>query len=182
IELISFTGEYLEDRVLLNWSTATEINNDYFTIERSRDGLNFEPIGFVDGAGYSTQLLNYKFEDVEPLEGTTYYRIKQTDYNGDFTYSKIISIKRTFKNTPGIQSLYPNPVKDNLYVTYKLKLKLNENAKLRLLSVTGTVLNEYILDESVSVQQIDLSDLQKGVYLLHFESNGAVQIEKFIKL
>ena len=86
IELLSFTPDVKPDRVLLNWITGTEINNDYFTLERSRDMYGWEVLGFVSGAGNSSLPLSYSFSDLRPLDGLAYYRLKQTDFDGKFKY------------------------------------------------------------------------------------------------
>lgn len=93
IELLSFTAKYQDGIVLLNWATGSEINNDYFTLERSRDALNAEIIGFVDGAGNSSRTLHYQFVDRDPLPGISYYRLKQTDYDGSFEYSQWMAVQ-----------------------------------------------------------------------------------------
>ncbi|HTF03223.1 MAG TPA: T9SS type A sorting domain-containing protein [Bacteroidia bacterium] len=90
VELVGFNSECNGNSVLLNWTTASEQNNNYFTVERSEDGVNFRSIGTISGAGNSSQLLNYSFTDTEPTTGTTYYRLRQTDYDGHFTTSSLI--------------------------------------------------------------------------------------------
>jgi hypothetical protein len=92
IEMLHFDGDCSGNSVVLKWSTATETNNDFFTVERSIDGTTFSAIGNADGAGNSTLVLHYQFSDTDPFAGTNYYRIKQTDFNGQFSYSKIIAI------------------------------------------------------------------------------------------
>ena len=86
IELLSFTPQVNPDRINLNWTTGTEINNDYFTIERSRDLYGWEVLGFVPGAGNSSVPISYSFSDMRPLDGLAYYRLKQTDFDGKFEY------------------------------------------------------------------------------------------------
>jgi uncharacterized repeat protein (TIGR01451 family) len=86
IELLSFTPEVKPDRIDLLWTTGTEINNDYFTLERSRDMYGWDILGFVQGAGNSSIPLNYTFSDLQPLDGLAYYRLKQTDFDGKFEY------------------------------------------------------------------------------------------------
>ncbi|HTL82995.1 MAG TPA: hypothetical protein VL651_14880 [Bacteroidia bacterium] len=92
IEMLSFDGVCDDHRIRLNWSTATEINNDFFTVERSTDGEIFSAVGVLDGAGNSGSVLKYSFLDNDPAEGTNYYRIVQTDFNGQFTTSEIIAV------------------------------------------------------------------------------------------
>lgn len=108
IELLSFTTAINNANVRLNWVTATEINNDYFTVEHSADGIYFSSIRKITGAGNSTQSLAYTAIDHSPFDGISYYRLKQTNYDGRSSYSRII--KEEFKNTKDfILGIYPNP-------------------------------------------------------------------------
>jgi hypothetical protein len=111
IDLISFTAKTNGNVVDLNWETASEINNDYFTIERSEDAIDFEPVATVGGAGNSTSTLNYSIIDFDPLLGVSYYRLKQTDFDGAFEYSAIEAVNFTGKSEgdPSIL-IVPNPV------------------------------------------------------------------------
>lgn len=93
IELISFKGTPEERCNKIEWITASEIYNDYFTLEKTYDGVNYSIVTIVNGAGYSTQLKTYYFEDYNPND-LTYYRLKQTDFDGKFVYSNIICIFR----------------------------------------------------------------------------------------
>jgi len=93
IELISFTGEAKNGFNQLNWITASELNNDFFTVEKSLNILDFEEVGKISGAGNSNTTLSYSMIDNHPTN-TTYYRLKQTDFNGDFKYSDIIVVNR----------------------------------------------------------------------------------------
>ncbi len=114
IELISFDAIPVGNTVETNWSTALEINNAFFTIERSADGTNFEEIGKVDGAGNSSATINYSWTDDLPLQKVSYYRLRQTDFNGNTSVSNIKSVNF------GVQSqikLYPNPAHDKIFIT-----------------------------------------------------------------
>lgn len=82
VELLSFTLSCKDKQAEVKWSTATEVNNDFFTVERSADALNYVPLGTVTGAGNSSSVQNYSFMDTDPLSGTSFYRLKQTDFNG----------------------------------------------------------------------------------------------------
>jgi len=92
IELVSFYGEKKDNRNILNWTTASEINNAYFTIEKSYNGFDFEWVGTKEGSSPSTQITNYKLTDFKILKTINYYRLKQTDFDGKFEYSNTISI------------------------------------------------------------------------------------------
>jgi len=82
VELLKFSASCDNKKVTVNWTTASELNNDFFTVERSPDAINYQPIGIVNGAGSSSTIQNYSFVDSDPLSGTSYYRLKQTDFNG----------------------------------------------------------------------------------------------------
>jgi hypothetical protein len=103
VELISFTYEITNNEVTLFWVTASETNNDYFTIERSEENINFIEIGTILGAGNSNNVLNYKFTDTEPIKDISYYRLKQTDYNGAFEYSDILACDFDYNETTYIE-------------------------------------------------------------------------------
>ena len=106
--------------VILNWTTASELNNDYFTIERSKDAVEFQPIKFVEGAGNSNSILNYEIIDVNPFLGTSYYRLKQTDFNGKYSFSNIVSVNA------GSDNVFDKPF--NYYVNNQfLIINLNDN-------------------------------------------------------
>ena len=100
IELVSFTGELINKQVLLKWTTATEINSDYFTLERSVDAINFNEIGIVASYGTTINTHNYTYLDTKPIEGISYYRLKQTDYDGSFKIFNIIPINNMSKEKP----------------------------------------------------------------------------------
>ena len=99
IELVSFSGEKKDNRNILNWTTASEINNAYFTIEKSYNGIDFEWVGTQEGSSPSTQIRNYSLTDYNILETLNYYRLKQTDFDGKFEYSKTISLDNRVDNS-----------------------------------------------------------------------------------
>jgi len=94
IELLEFTGFSFGYYNKLKWITASETNNDNFTIERSKNSILFDDIGIIKGAGNSSHMIVYTFEDKKPYDGISYYRLKQTDYDGNTTQSVIISVYR----------------------------------------------------------------------------------------
>lgn len=115
IELLSFTAKYNSEKVVdLDWVTATEINNDFFTIERSTDAINFSDLMYFQGAGNSSQINEYTGIDKKPFSGISYYRLKQTDYNGDFSYSKIEMVNIVQSDFEILNSFYSN---DQLEIT-----------------------------------------------------------------
>jgi hypothetical protein len=99
VEFLDVNAKVDNDHVNVSWSTASETNNNYFTVERSADGINFEPLGNVKGAGNSNTVLLYGYIDDNPVKGVSYYRIKQTDFNGNFKYSKTVTVSFDNNNT-----------------------------------------------------------------------------------
>jgi len=113
VELLRFDASACGSSVCLAWSTASERDNDRFEVERSADALDFPPIGSVPGAGNSTMYRNYGYIDRSPLQGTGYYRLRQVDANGDFTFSEVRPVT-FYQNDPPV--LFPNPVHDELRI------------------------------------------------------------------
>lgn len=169
IELLEFTAHIVGGRVQLNWSTATETNNDYFTIEKSRDGINWFTLTTINGAGNSDVRLDYEAWDATPYSSLTYYRLKQTDFDGAYSYSSTESVLNDALPTLKIK-LHPNPVKDLLSVTG------NED-ELQTVSIH----NALSQDVSYAVRKIahdatslvlDLSHLSPGVYMVKSASSS----------
>ena len=100
-------------KVRCEWSTATEINNNYFSVQRSQDGINFEQIGTVQGAGNSSATLNYVFYDERPYSQVSYYRLKQVDFNNEFSYS---AIRAVYLDPFNIINVYPNPAEGSINI------------------------------------------------------------------
>lgn len=95
VSMINFSGVNENGRVILEWATASETNNDYFVVEKSEDGILFSGISYVEGAGNSNEIISYSFTDEDPYN-TTFYRLKQTDYDGDYEYSQIIRVSAEY--------------------------------------------------------------------------------------
>src|ERR1019366_8743728 len=182
IELLSFNATPNGKAVDLAWTTASEINNDFFTIERTTDGFNFEMIGTLKGAGNSTWVINYTLVDNHPSDGVSYYRLKQTDYDGHTSYSelKMVSFE---KNTDFSFNIFPNPTDDGIF-----NVEINAAKNAEVLVVVHDVLGKEIYSKVIITEQkgnivyaIDL--LQKvspGVYLITVTSNDKIYNKKLI--
>lgn len=119
IDLISFTAEPSDNQVMLNWVTGSERDNEYFTVERSTNGLSFEGILEVPGAINSTETLEYSAYDDNPINGLAYYRLRQTDLNGDYDISEIVAVDMSVENVMNddcVLSVNPNPCQGNCAV------------------------------------------------------------------
>jgi hypothetical protein len=155
IELLSFEGEAMGDFVLLNWETASERDNDFFSVQRSGDGVEFASIGTIKGAGTSSELLAYAFHDTSPLNGMVYYRLKQTDFDGKTAYSKVI---RIISESSASFVVYPNPVRNGkLFTTHSASYSVFNSVGQKLVTAQGT-------------KEIDVSTLAPGIYLLRSEN------------
>ncbi|MDX2362554.1 MAG: T9SS type A sorting domain-containing protein [Crocinitomicaceae bacterium] len=166
VQLISFSAIALEERnVGLFWKTATEINNDYFSIERSYDGTDWELVGIVDGAegGTSSTLINYSLEDHFPFSGTSYYRLKQTDFDGKFTYSDVRSVDLSKSNEAGI-SVFPNPGTHEIFI----EGDESELEMIRIYNVQGQDISNSVEVVSLSptTKHLDISNLSSGMYTI----------------
>ncbi|MBI4931015.1 MAG: T9SS type A sorting domain-containing protein [Bacteroidetes bacterium] len=117
VELIEFYAKANDNRVDVTWKTASEFNSDYFTVEKTSDGISYETVAVVDAAGNSTLELKYSARDNNPSSGVSYYRLRQTDLNGQYSYSKKVEVD--FNNTGSFSvSVFPVPVvNDNINVS-----------------------------------------------------------------
>jgi hypothetical protein len=157
IELSAFTGKCKNNIVDLEWETITERNNDFFAIERSKDGFDWEEIGHVKGAGNSASPKYYSFTDPKPNNSILYYRLRQTDYNGEFNTSKLITVNSCQQRSDVV--VYPNPASDEVIISGW------NNESIELHDVYGSeIINKTIQTEEDL--KIDISELQKGVYFL----------------
>ncbi len=176
IELLSFNAHLIENKVELKWSTASEINNDYFTIEKSYDVIDWDVIGIIDGAGNSNQILNYQYLDTK-LKGIQYYRLKQTDFDSKFEYSKIVSVNYSIDNILNTIT-YPNPT--NGIFTVNIKGEEPENATIRVLTITGQIVSEK-KERLSNYSSFDISNLASGIYYIEINQNGTVSRTKLVK-
>jgi hypothetical protein len=177
IELLTFTGTALQEKVRLNWTTATETNNDYFTIEKSSDAINFIPVGKVKGAGNSTTINNYSQFDLQPYNGINYYRLKQTDFNGKYSYSNVIAVTMEMEFS---EFIYPNPAtsKLNIMLTKKLQVPVT----IEVINIEGVVLISKSFNDSEDEKlSIDLNGISAGTYILRTKIENKTKQILFIK-
>jgi hypothetical protein len=183
--LVSLKATKVNEDVLVSWTTATEINNRGFNIERSIDGKTFEFVGFVKGAGNSNVTNNYRLEDANAFAITgvskLYYRLKQMDNDGKFEYSDVISVNNAELTTVELDA-YPNPFSDKL--TVSVTAIETETVNIDVVDISGRVmlsLNKTI-DNGKNLITIDeVSALNKGIYFIKLNSNGASKVVKMIK-
>ncbi len=157
VEFIDFEVESTKNNNILNWSTASEKNNDYFTVERSMDGENWVVIQTLSGAGTTSEKSEYTIRD-ENFHELTYYRLKQFDFDGTETELKIISAKSVY--TEEITA-YPNPAENTIYV------KGADAKNFRIVDAKGADQTKAATINNVGGKlQVDISNLNRGVYFL----------------
>lgn len=159
--------------VLLNWGTAQEEFNDYFTVERSADFVNIRELMQVPGALVSNQPLQYSYVDKAPLSGVSYYRIRQTDLNGEVTYTDWESINKTAGKAI---ALYPNPASDFIMFTNRTQ----EAGLIQLFDVSGRIVLSRKVDVSEKQMTLMLSSLISGIYQLQFSTKSEVITERIV--
>jgi hypothetical protein len=179
IELTTFTAVRKEKSVLLEWETAGEINNDYMAVERSGDAKFFTEIGKKEGAGNSNTTLRYQLEDMAPLSGINYYRLRQVDYDGTINYSKIISVN--FNGTAGAPTiaLYPNVVKKGGSMEIDLVNFPSQQMTFRILNSQGQIVNNVSLVGGTR-QSFEPGNLAAGIYFLVNTNSATKTSTRFV--
>ncbi len=156
IELLSFSCESKENGVELNWSTATETNNDYFILERSYNGVNFERISIIEGMGTTSIQHDYSYTDLYPYEGVTYYRLSQVDFDGHREYFNIVSCTFSYKGVIAPMNIY---------------------------DLSGRLVFSKNIDISNYRWEIDNANISNGMYTIQIIQNNRIfLIQKHIKV
>ena len=176
VTFAAFTGSQDGNRVLLEWTTLSESNNDYFELERSTDGVNYVTIGYVDGAGNSSSRLDYTFSDNAPEQGRLYYRLSQVDFDGTREYAdKVVTVLYTGDEADWL-TIVPNPTHGMFRINVNSGMA---NGTVRLMSQSGQVVKKFEIDGCE--QSLDISDLRGGIYILQYVSDSKVLQQKIVK-
>ncbi|MBL4594688.1 MAG: T9SS type A sorting domain-containing protein [Flavobacteriales bacterium] len=185
VTLISFEAEIDNTAVKLTWKTSAEINNDFFTIERSQNGLDFEEIGEIPGNGNSNATKEYDLFDDSPLMGTSYYRLKQTDFDGKFEYIDLLAVNFN-QDDDGICTLhvYPNPCVGSCTIDLKDCPLADSQVNIELYDAFGKKIINRITpksrDQGISFHLNSANNLAPGVYIVRASANGKNQASKVI--
>ena len=171
IELISFNAVNTENGNMLSWSTATETDNDFFTIEYSANGIDWEILQYVQGAGNSRVVNHYQVFDFVTSSPIHYYRLKQTDFNGDYSYSQIIIVYNTLQQ----KSIYIENKKDEIIIHYKDEYK-DSIKNIALMTYDGKI----IYSSNQNFSGININQLAQGIYILQILLQNQKITEKII--
>ncbi len=183
VELTSFAASVNGTSVNLNWSTATELNNSGFEIERKSSSSSWTKIGFVAGYGTTTEVRNYSYSDNDLSTGNYSYRLKQVDFDGTYEYSKAVEVEIVTPNNFELSQNYPNPF--NPSTTIKFNMPEAGNVKLAVYNLLGqeikTLVNGFRTAGAYTVN-FDASNLSSGIYLYKIEMNNFTQVRKMTLL
>lgn len=171
VEIVSFTGTCTSGHGVIDWTTATETMNDYFIVEKSSDGENYMECGRVDGNGSTTTMHDYSFVDPTALSGTTFYRIRQVDFNGESTKTKAIVINVCDENNTTVNSWYSSGV-----VNVEIIGAGQGDYTLELYDMQGRVVRQQTTSKSedVAIDRLNTSGLDHGVYMMKITSPEGV--------
>ncbi len=183
VELTSFTADVIDDAVVLNWSTATEINNQMFEIERRSEEGQFFTIGYVEGYGTTTEPREYSYMDNSVGTGIYYYRLKQIDYDGSFEYSYVVEVEVTAPIEFALHQNYPNPFNPSTTIRFELNQSGQTLLKIYdILSREIVRLVDEVLPAGSYKVTFDANSLPSGIYFYRLESSGLNEVRKMILL
>ena len=178
VDLITFMGKRKDTSVELLWQTATEENSEYFGVEWSINGIDYEEIGTVSSSGNSTALLSYGFLHKTPQFGVNYYRLNAVDFDGYQEYSKTVVIE--VRPSPlSLNSIHPNPASDKIDLTFASEVP---NVQIQLISMDGKIIRQiqHSGDKGIRNQGLNIADCKKGIYLIRISDGFSSDVEKII--
>lgn len=181
VVLMSFEVKVYYGILKLSWQTTTELNNDYFTIERSNDGTTFSAIAAVQGFGTTNEPQEYEFTDEDPIPGLSYYRLKQTDFDGTTETFRPVSV--VFREESYQASLFPNPLKNRELNIDLTDLSFKSDVKLSIFDISGYAVFESVITSGDlhKVSKFDVGFLPKGAYVVNLSGDGIQQYLKLVR-
>ncbi len=179
VELTEITADAMSSSIRIKWSTAAEINNEGFELQRSQSPTQgFEAIAWIEGQGNSAEANEYYYDDEDVKEGIVYYyRLKQLDFDGAFSFSP--TVDAILETTRIITTMYPNPAESTIFVD--VVKGSGETIGYKVLDAAGKLLLNEIWDSENQLISIDISSWPKGVYIIQVESGGDSEVMKFVK-
>jgi hypothetical protein len=183
VELSGFTACVDETGILLTWETLSEKNNHGFVVERSFDGETFIPAGFIKGNGTTTEKNLYSFKDKPETNGIFYYRLKQQDYDGSFSYSEVLTIKMDIPAEYILAQNYPNPFNPSTIISYSIPA--DEHVTLKLYDLMGREINMLVSEMKKAGNyeiSLDAGKLSSGTYYYRITAGNFTQSKKLVVL
>lgn len=176
VEWLTTDARWVPNGVEVMWSTASEENNSHFEIERTHDGAEWESIGIVTGAGFSSVINNYNFIDDNPYKDINYYRVKQVDFNGDYEYSDVVIVSNSDEHDGLRLKIYPNPANDHVFVQWN---KTSRQNSVQVLDISGKILLNMSPGVSNTVR-IDLTNFDTGIYFLKYATGVEETVKRLV--
>lgn len=181
IELESFSAQHMGEKVFIKWTTNIEVNNDYFIVERSVDGIKFEGIAELAGAGNSTEKLNYQVIDSAPFLGVSFYRLSQVDYNGTKSSSSIVRVY--WKTHADEISVYPNPNQGSFQLSIS-GIEKNAIVPISLFKLDGSqIWSTFIItnqEGTINENIVTPFELKEGIYFIRLNINNSITTKKIV--
>ena len=183
VEMVSFDASVNGNLINLKWQTATELNNSGFEIQRKSENTNWTKIGFVNGSGTSSEIKNYSFTDSYSSEGTVYYRLRQIDFDGSSSYSKIINVDLNSPSNFILNQNYPNPFNPSTTVSFNIPKATN--VKLTIYNQIGQQVDELVnrnLEAGSYSYTWNAQDVVTGIYIYELRTEKVVSVKKMVMM
>jgi hypothetical protein len=183
VELVSFNATLSQNKIFLSWMTATELNSSHFIVERKSKNSEWINLGSVNAAGNSTNPVQYSFVDNNILSSIYYYRLKQIDFDGSFSYSNVVEINADLPTEFKLSQNYPNPFNPTTKISYSVPF--DSKVTISVYSVTGELIAELLSDfVSAGVYSVDFdgSNLASGMYIYRMTAGNFIQTNKMMLL
>jgi hypothetical protein len=174
VELSEFKGKQNDEGVYLEWQTLSELNNDYFEVERSTNFNDFKTLGIIQGKGTTSTANDYFYQDAPIFAGTYYYRLRQIDFDGSYSYSNIIAVE--FEKDQTHFKVFPNPTR----LLLNIELGQNADAIIEIFDQYGQLAQRFSSKNKATVQ-LDIRQLEKGIYFIRVQAGDKVFKERFMK-
>lgn len=182
VELIEFRADSKDGQTVLRWSTATEINNAGFEVQRSTDGSDFRKVGWIDGEGNSSRMLSYAYEDQFTTKNVEYYyRLKQVDIDGGFEYSNVVTTINRDESKFMLHEIFPNPSNGSM-VTVNVTAITTDDLKIEVYDALGKVVHQQnvVTVEGPNLIELNVSDIVNGSYFIKVGSQGFTTYKKLV--
>ncbi len=176
VELISFDGKIKDDVINLSWKTASELDNDYFQIEHSTNGIVFFPVGNIVGNGTTFEEQSYQFNHNHPVDGSNFYRLKQVDFDGKFEYSRSLSVD--FKKAD-FWRLFPTQSNDGITIDWSNNFSAEA---ISIFNINGKMVHFEKIDTDAQQKYISIENFPSGSYFLKMQSGRSISTKRFFKL
>lgn len=178
IILTAFEGSQQDQAIQLRWTTAHEVNNDRFTVERSPDGISFRPVGTVTGAGNTNWEQHYIFRDETPHPTVNYYRLRQTDMDGATHLHPVITVYFHSRPSTADLRIWPSLIQDKLHISLPIQ---DSNRQLIVRDINGRTIRKLIFPGGRHEMQYDLGELPAGWYLIQYRTPQQLLSRRFLK-